>query len=100
MQMPCRTLGTGKEAAWSGRRASCVRNPGGVLITMKGSTAPEAHTFSIPQGKGATMAGIGKHKLADSIPRPKPEPGTGEGGKPVPTPETASEQIREADESA
>jgi len=46
------------------------------------------------------MAGIGKHKLSDSIPRPQPEPGIEKGGKPVPTQETAAEQIREADERA
>jgi len=46
------------------------------------------------------MAGIGKHKLSDAMPRPQPGPGIDEGGKPVLTPETAAEQIREADERA
>jgi len=46
------------------------------------------------------MAGIGKHKLSDSIPRPQPGPDTREGGKPVPTPETTAEQTREDDERA
>jgi len=70
-------------------------------VTEGKSSAREAQTLSIPaRDKGATMAGIGKHKLSDSIPQPRPEPGIDGGGKPVPTPETAAEQIREADERA
>jgi hypothetical protein len=46
------------------------------------------------------MAGIGKYKLSDAIPQPQPEPGIDKGGKPVPTHETAAEEIREAQESA
>ena len=46
------------------------------------------------------MAGIGKYKLSDAIPQPQPAPGIDKGGKPVPTHETAAEQIREADERA
>ena len=42
------------------------------------------------------MSEIGKHKLADAIPHQNDED---KGGKPVPTPETAAEQVREAHES-
>jgi hypothetical protein len=45
------------------------------------------------------MAGIGKHKLSDAIHQPPREAGDEKGGKPVPTHETAAEQIREAKES-
>jgi len=41
------------------------------------------------------MAEIGKHKLSDAVPHPQPDTG----GKPVPTHETAAEQVREAQES-
>ena len=46
------------------------------------------------------MAGTGKYKLSDAIPQPQPAPGIDKGGKPVPTHETAAEQIREAEERA
>ena len=46
------------------------------------------------------MAGIGKYKLSDSIPRPQPAPGTDKGGQPVPVHETTAEQMREAEEKA
>jgi hypothetical protein len=46
------------------------------------------------------MAGIGKHKLSDAIPRPQPGPAIDKGGKPVPTQETVAEEIQKAGESA
>jgi hypothetical protein len=42
------------------------------------------------------MSEIGKHKLTDALPKGEP---IDEGGKPVPTHETAAEQVREASES-
>jgi hypothetical protein len=42
------------------------------------------------------MSEIGKHKLSDAIPHQEHED---KGGKPVPTHETAAEQVREAHES-
>ena len=45
------------------------------------------------------MAGIGKYKLSDAIRQPRRKAGGGKGGKPVPTHETAAEQVREATES-
>lgn len=38
------------------------------------------------------MSEIGKHKLSDAIPKPD-EPD--QGGRPVPSPETAAEQMRQ-----
>jgi hypothetical protein len=46
------------------------------------------------------MAGIGKHKSSDSIPRPQPGSVIDEGGKPVPSRETTAEEIQKAGESA
>ncbi len=45
------------------------------------------------------MSGIGKYKLSDAIRKPKRKAGGEQVGKPVPTHETAAEQIREAKES-
>jgi hypothetical protein len=45
------------------------------------------------------MSEIGKHKLADAVPHPGAEHHEVEGGQPVPTHETAAEQVREAQES-
>jgi len=46
------------------------------------------------------MAGIRKHKLSDALHQPPRKGGGEKGGKPVPTVKTASEQTREAKESA
>ena len=45
------------------------------------------------------MSEIGKHKLSDAVPHDKHVIGEDKGGKPVPTHETAAEQVREAHES-
>jgi hypothetical protein len=45
------------------------------------------------------MSEIGKHKLSDAVPHPKHESDEHKGGKPVPTHETAAEQVREEAES-
>ncbi len=45
------------------------------------------------------MAGMRKHKLSDAIHQPPRKVGGEKGGKPVPTHETAAEQVREANES-
>ena len=44
------------------------------------------------------MAGIGRYKLSDAMPKPLKEGGK-KGGRPVQTPEIAAEQTREARES-
>ena len=45
------------------------------------------------------MARFGKHKLSDAIHQLWRKAGGGEAGKPVPTHETAAEQVRESQES-
>jgi hypothetical protein len=45
------------------------------------------------------MAEIGKYKLTDALHLPRREVDGDKGGRPVPTHETAAEQIREAKES-
>jgi hypothetical protein len=52
-----------------------------------------------PEQEEAIMSEIGKHKLSDAIPHPEDEHHEGKGGQPVPTHETAAEQVREASES-
>jgi hypothetical protein len=49
--------------------------------------------------KETIMSEIGKHKLSDALPHPKDQGGEGHSGQPVPTHETAVEQVREARES-
>jgi hypothetical protein len=44
------------------------------------------------------MSEIGKHNLSDALPHPEHEHQKGEGDQPVPTHETAAEQVREARE--
>jgi hypothetical protein len=51
------------------------------------------------QPAAITMEKIGKYKLSDAIPEPPPDAVGDKGGRPVPTHETAAEQIREAKES-
>ena len=46
------------------------------------------------------MVNFGKYKLSDAIRQLWRKAGGGKGGKPVPTRETAAEQIREAQESS
>jgi len=46
------------------------------------------------------MAGIDKPRLSESTPQNQPGTGIDKGGKPVPTHETAAEQLREAGKSA
>jgi hypothetical protein len=45
------------------------------------------------------MTETGRHKRSDAIPHQQPEAGGNKVGRPVPTHETAAEQIREAKES-
>ena len=49
--------------------------------------------------KETIMAGTGRHKFSDAVPHEQHEDGGNKGGRPVPTHETAAEQIREAKES-
>ena len=44
------------------------------------------------------MAGIGRYKLSDAMPKPQKEGGK-KGGRPMQAPEIAAEQTREARES-
>jgi hypothetical protein len=53
---------------------------------------------TLESAKETMMAGIGKYKLSDAIRQPPRKAGGGRGGKPVPTHETAAEQVREAKE--
>jgi hypothetical protein len=53
----------------------------------------------LESAKEMIMAGIRKYKLSDALLQLRCKAGGGQGGKPVPTHETAAEQVREAQES-
>jgi hypothetical protein len=66
---------------------------------MRGSCNSPVLIQEIPSPKERLMSEIGKHKLTDALPPQHPELDEHKGGKPVPTHETAAEQVREEIES-